>query len=130
MPRDLHVLSLPLAFILSQDQTLRCLCSFSFFSFVLGLSLVSFQAGQELYLIGAAPRDPSRRRTPLCCFSSASGPHGNRGLSCGIMSLSSLNKPRTVAPGLRMQNYYKFIPAPNILSFFSQFFYPRPDKHL
>ena len=24
LPRDLHVLSLPLAFILSQDQTLRC----------------------------------------------------------------------------------------------------------
>ncbi len=26
LPLDLHVLSLPLAFILSQDQTLRCLC--------------------------------------------------------------------------------------------------------
>ena len=25
LPRDLHVLSLPLAFILSQDQTLRCI---------------------------------------------------------------------------------------------------------
>ena len=32
MPLDLHVLSLPLAFILSQDQTLRCLISFSSFS--------------------------------------------------------------------------------------------------
>ena len=32
MPLDLHVLSLPLAFILSQDQTLRCYCFFSFFS--------------------------------------------------------------------------------------------------
>ena len=31
MPLDLHVLSLSLAFILSQDQTLRCLsCSFIF----------------------------------------------------------------------------------------------------
>src|SRR3546814_11431636 len=27
LPFDLHVLSLPLAFILSQDQTLRCSCS-------------------------------------------------------------------------------------------------------
>ena len=32
LPLDLHVLSLPLAFILSQDQTLRCLISFSSFS--------------------------------------------------------------------------------------------------
>ena len=28
LPLDLHVLSLPLAFILSQDQTLHCKCSF------------------------------------------------------------------------------------------------------
>ena len=32
LPLDLHVLSLPLAFILSQDQTLRCIVSFSSFS--------------------------------------------------------------------------------------------------
>ena len=33
MPLDLHVLSLPLAFILSQDQTLRCfICFILFFS--------------------------------------------------------------------------------------------------
>ena len=30
LPLDLHVLSLPLAFILSQDQTLRCVLSFLF----------------------------------------------------------------------------------------------------
>ena len=30
MPLDLHVLSLPLAFILSQDQTLRCYILFIF----------------------------------------------------------------------------------------------------
>ena len=35
LPLDLHVLSLSLAFILSQDQTLRCLsCSFIFFSVI------------------------------------------------------------------------------------------------
>ena len=39
LPLDLHVLSLPLAFILSQDQTLRCLFFFFFFFFF------SFQAG-------------------------------------------------------------------------------------
>ena len=31
LPLDLHVLSLSLAFILSQDQTLRCLSRFLFF---------------------------------------------------------------------------------------------------
>ena len=30
-PLDLHVLGLSLAFILSQDQTLRCMISFTFF---------------------------------------------------------------------------------------------------
>ena len=33
LPLDLHVLSLSLAFILSQDQTLRCCYSVSVFSF-------------------------------------------------------------------------------------------------
>ena len=32
IPLDLHVLSLPLAFILSQDQTLRCIENFKCFS--------------------------------------------------------------------------------------------------
>ena len=30
LPLDLHVLGLSLAFILSQDQTLRCIISFSY----------------------------------------------------------------------------------------------------
>ena len=34
LPLDLHVLSLSLAFILSQDQTLRCLSCFYFFSVI------------------------------------------------------------------------------------------------
>ena len=34
LPLDLHVLGLSLAFILSQDQTLRCLFFISFFPFV------------------------------------------------------------------------------------------------
>ena len=38
LPLDLHVLSLSLAFILSQDQTLRCSISFQI-SFLLGLSV-------------------------------------------------------------------------------------------
>ena len=38
LPFDLHVLSLPLAFILSQDQTLRCNYKFNI---VLGLSNIT-----------------------------------------------------------------------------------------
>ena len=34
LPLDLHVLSLPLAFILSQDQTLRCYLSWIFILFL------------------------------------------------------------------------------------------------
>ena len=38
LPLDLHVLSLSLAFILSQDQTLRCCILFFFFFFMLSRS--------------------------------------------------------------------------------------------
>ncbi len=41
LPLDLHVLSLSLAFILSQDQTLRCYYSFELLFFALCLSDVS-----------------------------------------------------------------------------------------
>ena len=37
LPLDLHVLSLPLAFILSQDQTLHCIISYKFLSLSLTL---------------------------------------------------------------------------------------------
>ena len=43
LPLDLHVLSLSLAFILSQDQTLRCCISFSFFSFSSSRAPLFFQ---------------------------------------------------------------------------------------
>ena len=36
LPFDLHVLGLPLAFILSQDQTLRCTIAFLLFALNLG----------------------------------------------------------------------------------------------
>ena len=40
LPLDLHVLSLPLAFILSQDQTLHCII---FYKSSLSLALVSLK---------------------------------------------------------------------------------------
>ena len=48
LPFDLHVLSLPLAFILSQDQTLRCLYCFLFIQYnelLFGLAFLSLLLG-------------------------------------------------------------------------------------
>jgi len=39
LPLDLHVLGLPLAFILSQDQTLHCKCKF-LMSFVFTFTII------------------------------------------------------------------------------------------
>ena len=60
MPLDLHVLGLSLAFILSQDQTLRCYIStFSFFFFIwLGSTFVYqifFHPEQVLFLLDEFP---------------------------------------------------------------------------
>ena len=44
LPLDLHVLSLPLAFILSQDQTLRCIENFKYYSVLTRLSELNLQA--------------------------------------------------------------------------------------
>ena len=41
LPLDLHVLSLPLAFILSQDQTLHCIINYKFLSLSLTLSILT-----------------------------------------------------------------------------------------
>ena len=41
LPLDLHVLSLPLAFILSQDQTLHCIISYKISSLSLTLIILS-----------------------------------------------------------------------------------------
>ena len=47
LPLDLHVLSLPLAFILSQDQTLHCIISY----IILSLSLTLIIHSKELTLL-------------------------------------------------------------------------------
>ena len=47
LPLDLHVLSLPLAFILSQDQTLHCIISY----IILSLSLTLIILSKELTLL-------------------------------------------------------------------------------
>ncbi len=50
LPLDLHVLSLSLAFILSQDQTLRC-CLFLFFSFLYTIEPKRFRIDQCLFVL-------------------------------------------------------------------------------
>ena len=85
LPLDLHVLSLPLAFILSQDQTLRCFYIFSFFFFSLSVRTpcIYYQdplTGNSLYIY-----------TILCLtLSCYAAPASFLAVSCGIMSLSSL----------------------------------------
>ena len=63
LPLDLHVLGLSLAFILSQDQTLRCLFFIFFFSFC-SLFFLLF-----LRFPGRAARGRHARRGPLSGFS-------------------------------------------------------------
>ena len=67
LPLDLHVLGLSLAFILSQDQTLRCISCFSFLYlrrtpgridfvlFSLVLHLLLFSLVNELYFVFPSP---------------------------------------------------------------------------
>ena len=62
LPRDLHVLSLSLAFILSQDQTLRCcLSSFLFFS---KSKRADKYSNYLLFRLKALPPDFVRLRLP------------------------------------------------------------------
>ena len=53
LPLDLHVLSLPLAFILSQDQTLHCIFNINL-SLSLTLSILSKESTllDKLYFLG------------------------------------------------------------------------------
>ena len=96
LPLDLHVLSLPLAFILSQDQTLRCCLSFSrFFTFSLCLSRL------PLYLLSRIdgklvpfpclllPESSLDLTEPRLWTAPITGP--GKLLSCGFISLFSLS---------------------------------------
>ena len=80
MPLDLHVLGLSLAFILSQDQTLRCISCFYFFfpsksapaeiDFLLYFActtLASFQSFNELYFLPPATGFPGSFVWRKCC---------------------------------------------------------------
>ena len=55
LPPDLHVLSLPLAFILSQDQTLRCYLYISF-DILLFLLRLSYIPNNNYLILGISPK--------------------------------------------------------------------------
>ena len=90
LPLDLHVLSLPLAFILSQDQTLRCYLYLfrSFFFYFVSVQAASFIQVQDLtgnlYLQGRASARPLLVSLVCCSRRNLSS-----AVSCGIISLSS-----------------------------------------
>jgi hypothetical protein len=73
LPLDLHVLSLPLAFILSQDQTLHCkrsLISWLIKKITCSLlhyfkELPLFSKGGQIYVFRTDPRKYSRKNSQL-----------------------------------------------------------------
>ena len=72
LPLDLHVLGLPLAFILSQDQTLRCLKIYIHITALLRLSesvsvLLSYQGLFQL-LLALSRRSSILVRCSVCCY--------------------------------------------------------------
>ena len=113
LPLDLHVLSLSLAFILSQDQTLRCLsCSFIF-------SLSFRQPDQQPRIVPASALffllTEGFRPLPSSCLFIAS-------FQCSL---------RRFLFGKRLQRYCLYFKPPNFSrTFFSSFFFrtPRPRR--
>ena len=95
IPYDLHVLGLPLAFILSQDQTLRCTIAF------LKLTSVSW-APLSKYLLRFLIRPPEHPLAgcPAVCLVLASS--FQRSLS------ASLSPPPSLSCGLQKYNLFNY----------------------
>ena len=88
LPLDLHVLSLSLAFILSQDQTLRCLSCFLFFFSVIPTAR------------------PTTSDRPGICALSFSLTEGFRPLPSSCLFIASFQcSPRRFLFGKRLQRY-------------------------
>ena len=90
LPLDLHVLSLPLAFILSQDQTLRCYYMISFYlSVCLSVAAPSYDVwmfdGDYIVSLVSLLGHPSG-----ILPGQSPGPPSRTSLSCGIMSSFSV----------------------------------------
>ena len=110
MPLDLHVLSLPLAFILSQDQTLH----------TYSIVLISWSSSSLAFVKLFFPLLPSSPQfTSLILFlrlyslfSSPHSLHPNPSYLSALLSLISL----PFSPFLGMQNYILFFILPNFFS--------------
>ena len=112
MPLDLHVLSLSLAFILSQDQTLRCCILFFFFLILKYRFAFSRPLVYALFIVLPVELDGDVSFLSLCLVLH----------SIAIMSMSF------VAPGFprkRVQSYTLFHSPPN---FFTTIFQTKLDK--
>ena len=112
LPLDLHVLSLSLAFILSQDQTLRCCISFFFFLILKYRFAFSRPLVYALFIVLPVELDGDVSFLSLCLVLH----------SIAIMSMSF------VAPGFprkRVQSYTLFHSPPN---FFTTIFQTKLDK--
>ena len=112
LPLDLHVLSLSLAFILSQDQTLRCCILFFFFLILKYRFAFSRPLVYALFIVLPVELDGDVSFLSLCLVLH----------SIAIMSMSF------VAPGFprkRVQSYTLFHSPPN---FFTTIFQTKLDK--
>ena len=112
LPLDLHVLSLSLAFILSQDQTLRCCILFFFFLILKYRFALSRPLVYALFIVLPVELDGDVSFLSLCLVLH----------SIAIMSMSF------VAPGfprMRVQSYTLFHSPPN---FFTTIFQTKLDK--
>ena len=105
LPLDLHVLGLSLAFILSQDQTLRCLFFYLLFSFCSfdspGARLAAVTPGVVL----------SRVSRSICLYP---GRRPRRPVVCSIISMYY---PRPSRPACKVNDYPPFFQTP--AAFFS-----------
>ena len=109
LPLDLHVLSLSLAFILSQDQTLRCCILFFFFLILKYRFALSRPLVYALFIVLPVELDGDVSFLSLCLVLH----------SIAIMSMSF------VAPGFprkRVQSYTLFHSPPNFFTTIFQLF--------
>ena len=106
LPLDLHVLSLSLAFILSQDQTLRCCILFFFFSYSkIPIRFVPTACLRSVYCASCGTR--RRREFPLA-------------LSCTTFYCNHVNV--LCCPGISPKASAKLHPFPFPTKFFYNYF--------
>ena len=107
LPLDLHVLSLPLAFILSQDQTLHCTSFFVFFKYYPDLFFLKRNLRSNVFRVALY----ISYFLQVCC------------LSLSLFQSTAVRFPN----GIAKVRLFSFIPNPNqkFLHFFWNYFSPQ-----